>query len=277
MSVITISRGTFSGGKLLAECLSRRLGFRSIDRDTLVERAAGHRVPQQELRAALEEPPDVLGRFTHKRYIYLALFQAALTEEVRAGKAIYHGLAGHLLLRGAPGILRLRIIAPMDFRIGMAQRQLSLSRPEAIAHIEKIDQHRRNWTQYLYGVDWGDPSLYDFVVNMECFSLDQVCEIVAAMVEVRGCELTPECQAALNDLALASRVRAELTLDPFTANLEVLAEAHAGSVSIKGEISEQLEDVERVARAIPGVVDLRVEEFAPADEAWPWSTLLHSR
>lgn len=36
MAIITISRGTFSGGKALAECLSRTLGYRSIDRDMLI-------------------------------------------------------------------------------------------------------------------------------------------------------------------------------------------------------------------------------------------------
>jgi inorganic pyrophosphatase/exopolyphosphatase len=58
MSVITISRGSFSGGKILAECLARRLGYRSIDRDIIVERAAAYGVSQYELRDALEKPPN---------------------------------------------------------------------------------------------------------------------------------------------------------------------------------------------------------------------------
>jgi hypothetical protein len=44
MAVITISRGTFSGGKMLAECLSQTLGYRCIDRDVIVARAAEHGV-----------------------------------------------------------------------------------------------------------------------------------------------------------------------------------------------------------------------------------------
>ncbi len=36
MSIITISRGVFSGGEALAECVAVRLGYRCIDRDTLV-------------------------------------------------------------------------------------------------------------------------------------------------------------------------------------------------------------------------------------------------
>src|SRR5208337_2085370 len=98
MAIITISRGTFSGGKMLAECLSQKLGYSCIDRDVLAEKAATARVSQHDIRAALEAPPAFPGRFNHKRYLYLALVQAALTDEVRSGEAVYHGLAGHLLL-----------------------------------------------------------------------------------------------------------------------------------------------------------------------------------
>jgi len=37
MSVITISRGTFSGGRWLAECVAGHLGYRCVNRDVIVE------------------------------------------------------------------------------------------------------------------------------------------------------------------------------------------------------------------------------------------------
>jgi cytidylate kinase len=265
MSVITISRGTFSGGKMLAECLSLRLGYRCIDRDVLVEKAASARVSQRDIRAALEETPDFPGRFSHKRYVYLCLIQAALMEEIRNGQAIYHGLAGHLLLRRAPAHLRLRIIAPMEFRIRMVQERLKLSRNEVIAHIAKIDQDRRKWTQFLYGVDWGDSSLYDLVISLEHIAIEQACDLVTLLVERSDFEFTPERQAAMNDLALASRVRAELAKNPFTSNLEVEVEATNGSVSIRGDLVEQAEEVQQVARAVPGVTEITVEEPVSVD------------
>jgi hypothetical protein len=60
-----------------------------------------------------------LERYRHKKYIYLALIQAALAEEVRTGKVVYHGNAGHLLLPGGTPVLRTRIIAPLEFRVTM--------------------------------------------------------------------------------------------------------------------------------------------------------------
>ena len=69
----------------------------------------------------------------------------------------------------------------------------------------------------------------------------------------------------MNDLALASRVRAALALNPFTSNLEVEVAARDGSVSVRGDLVEQVEEVERVARAVPGVTEITVEEPASVD------------
>ena len=265
MSVITISRGSFSGGKMLAECLAERLGYRCIDRDVIVERAASHGVSQEELRDALEKPPGFLDRFSHKRYKYLALIQASLTEEVRTGKVIYHGLAGHLLLGGGRHILRTRIIAPMDFRIRMVHDRLNYTKSEAIAYIQKMDEQRRKWVSYLYGVDWGDPSLYDLVLNLDHMTLETACHIISAAVRQRCFELTPACRRALEDLALASKVRAELAIASSTEGLELEATADNGVVTLKGKLAsvDQLAEVRRIATKIPGLVDLNLDGLTP--------------
>jgi hypothetical protein len=62
MSIITISRGTLSGGKMLAESLSARLGYRCVDRDALIEGAVTRRASQQDLLTAMQAPPAGTGR-----------------------------------------------------------------------------------------------------------------------------------------------------------------------------------------------------------------------
>jgi cytidylate kinase len=262
MSVITISRGTFSGGKMLAECLGQRLGYRCIDRDDIVQKASARGASERELRSALEQAPSSVSTMNHKKYVYLALVQAALAEEVRNGHAIYHGLAGQLLLKGGIGVLRLRIIAPMEFRIRMAQERLGLARDDVIAQIRKIDEDRRKWTRYLYGVDWEDPSLHDLVINLEHISIDQACRLAAGMAMEAAFEFSPESKIQMDNLALASRVRAEMALNPFTSNLEVEVEAHGGEVTIKGNLFDEADDVEKVARSVPGVISVTVEDLA---------------
>jgi hypothetical protein len=265
MSVITISRGTFSGGKLLAEALSQRLGFRCIDRDTLVQRAAAGGIAQRELQAALAAPPiNPLGALNHRKYLYLVLIQAALAEELGAGRAIYHGLVGHLLLHDGLPVLRLRVIAPLEFRIRMVRERRNCSRAEAIEHIAKVDDERHRWTMFLYGVGWEDPALYDLVINMAHITIEQACRLVEGLIRESQFEPSPEQVAALNDFKVATRVRVALAQHPLTSNLEVDVRSTRGVLTIRGELFEQDSDVERVAQGIPGVVGVTLEKSASA-------------
>jgi len=265
MSVVTISRGSFSGGKLIAQNLAEALQFRCIDRDVIVERAtAGCDASHDELRKALDKPPTFLERLRHKRYIYLAVIQAALAEEVQYGRAVYHGNAGHFLLKGGGPVFCVRIIAPMEYRISMAQQRLGLGRHEVISYIETVDEERKKWAQYLYGVDWTDPSLYDLVINLAHVDLDTACGTIANAIQHQKCfQFDDACEAAMHDLALASRIRANLALNPPTSSLELEVTAKDGKVRVKGKIAtvDQIDEIHRVARQIGEVTDVNLEEL----------------
>jgi cytidylate kinase len=261
--IITISRGSFSGGKMLAEALAKRLGYRSIDRDQIIQKAAAWGVSQDALRTAIEKPPAFMGQSQHTKYIYLAFIQAALTEEVSTGNAIYHGLAGHLLLGNGPHVLRTRIIAPMEFRIGKLQDRLKCNRKEAISYIEKMDEDRRKWTQFLYGVDWRDASLYDLVLNLEQMNLEEACDVICTVSGLKRFASTPETQRALDDLAKAGRVKASLAMNPATADLQFAVVAQDGSVSVKGDIVSpaQVKTIGGIVRTVPGVREVRLDQL----------------
>lgn len=261
MAIITISRGSFSGGKMLAECLARKLNYRCIDRDVIAQRASIRTISPDEILAALESPPaNTLGTLNHRKYVYLALIQAAIVEEIGAGNAVYHGLAGHLLLQGGLALLRLRVIAPLEFRVQEAQARMKMSREEALAHIEKVDAHRSRWTRYLYGVDWEDPSLYDLIINLQHITVEQACRLVVGMVKEGAFEADAKKQALWNDFVIATRVRAALARDPMTSNLELDVVSQGGNVTIKGDLCEEHEEVQRVAQSVPGAHAVHFQE-----------------
>jgi cytidylate kinase len=251
----------------LAECLAGKLGYRCVGRETIVERAAASGASHEELLAALLKPPGFLERFKHKRYQYLVLFQAALAEEVKGGNVVYHGNAGHLMLKGASAVLRVRIIAPLEKRLGMLQARLKLTGNEALDYIHKVDEDRKKWTQFLYGVNWEDPALYDLVLNLEHMDIEEACEVLEALVRTHTCfQDSPECRAELEDLAIASRVRASLALNASTSHLEMEVSARGGHVSIRGKVTGtgELEEVRQVAMKVPGVTGLDLDELIPA-------------
>jgi cytidylate kinase len=264
MAIITISQGSYSGGRMLAEAVSQRLGYRCVGRDQVISKATQWGVSQEDLRTALEKPPRFFGQSQHTKYLYLAFIQAALTEEVRSGNAVYTGLAGHLLLGKGQHVLRTRIIAPMVFRIAMVEYRRQCSRKEAIAYIKRMDEDRLNWTRFLYGVDWTDASLYDLVLNLEQMTLIEACDVTCLLAESGCFGTTPETQAELANLALASCAKANLAMNPDTRNLEFEIVAESGSISIKGAIDGpgQARRVRSIVENISGVRRVSMEELS---------------
>ena len=261
MAVITISQGSFSGGRMLAEAVSHRLGYRSIDRQQVVAKAAKWGVSQEDLHAAIEKPPSFFGQSQHTKYRYLAFIQAALTEEVRKGNAIYHGLAAHLLLGKGQHVLRTRIVAPMSFRVAMVEFRRKCSHKEAIAYIEQRDEERRKWTRFLYAVDWTDTSLYDIVMNLEQMTLVEACDVVCTLAQSPCFQTTPETQADLDNLALASTVKANLAMDPENSKEQFEVTAECGIVSLKGEVDspDQMKKIRSFVSHISGVREVSVK------------------
>jgi len=168
MAIITISRGTFSGGLMLAEDLAEKLGYKDIGREEIIETASKkYGIPEEKLFNAVVKGPSAFQRFTYEREQYLAYFQAVLCEHAKPDNMVYHGNTGHFLLKGVPHVLRVRIVAPMELRIKFVMDRQELSRHDAIKYIEKVDKQRIKWTKFLYGVDWRSPELYDIVFNLE--------------------------------------------------------------------------------------------------------------
>jgi cytidylate kinase len=264
MAIITISRGTFSGGKELAECVASRLGYRLLSREVLVKAAAEFGVPLDKLSQALTDKPGRLERMRPERVHYLAYIQAALCREVQNDRIVYHGHAGHLLLRGVPHVLSVRVIANMEFRIKAAMERNNISWNEAIEFIKERDEARAKWTRFLYHVDWLDPSLYDLVINLERTSLEGACELVCLTAAKEEFQPTPESQKRLDDLLLATEVRAKIAADESIADEGIEVEAHDGIITIGGKLHSSKDAVKLtgLARQYPGVRDVELKTGA---------------
>ena len=261
MAIITISRGTYSGGRTLAECLAQRLGYECVSREVILDAASQYGIPAEKLVAAMEKPPSLWQQLTGERVDYLNYVRAALCERARNGNLVYHGHAGHLLLAGVSHVIRVRVIADMEYRIDAVMRRLNLTRSEAIAYIKKVDRERVQWTRFLYGVDWHDASLYDVVLNLKQMSIASACEIVVRMTALDDFRPTPESIRAMNGLALSSRVWAALARDPRTAAADVKVSAEDGTVTVSGTTRSWsvVEAVPVVAGQVEGVKEVKCE------------------
>lgn len=206
MPIITISRGTMSGGRSTAECLASALGYPSVGREILQEAARRVGVPVEDLSGKLEAPPSLFQRLTQERKRYLLAVQTALAEHCTTGSLVYHGLAGQFLLKDLPGVLAARLIAPLEMRVRtLTSSHHRMTQKAAEEFIQNVDEERRRWVKQMYGADVEDPSLYDLTVNLEFISLETACVIIAEASAQPQFEVTAEVKKRLEDFATECR------------------------------------------------------------------------
>jgi cytidylate kinase len=258
MAVVTISRGSASGGLLLAQRLGEKLGYEIVSREDIIREAARFGASEDNLQEALLKPPGFWDRFRHERRRYLAFVQAALCERVQSDRVIYHGNAGHVLLECVPHVLCIRLIASMSFRIRMVMERQHLSQDEAIRSIRKADRQRRDWTRFLYGKNWLDPLLYDLVINLKTLTVEAAVEIAAEAAQRPEFQPTEESRKSMANLVLTSRVRAALAADERTSSVDVTVRADDGVVSLKGRVRPEslVEPIIAVVGAVEGVQEV---------------------
>jgi cytidylate kinase len=256
MAIVMISRGTYSGAKTIAEGLAERLGCPCTSQEDLFNGAREFGIPETELNAALVKPPSLLRLSSGKRTAILNAIRATLLKKSQDGNLVYHGFAGHLLLDNVYHILRVRVIASMEYRIEAAMRRHRESREQAIERIQRRDRQSVYWSRYLYGVDWENPSLYDTVLNLERVSISGAIEVLALMARLD--EFIPDgaTRQAFDDLLLGSLVWAELHRDHRTRAAQVHVSAHCGQVAISGnaESEEIVETITNLASSVSGVI-----------------------
>lgn len=274
MPIITISRFTMSGGETLAKCLSEKLGIPAVSREVLAQVAGQFGLSESLLREQLEKTKGLTYGPSPERRLYLSALQLALAERAQQGSFIYHGHAGHLLLKGIPQILKVGIVAPLPFRAQKLMKQENVSWEEAMRSIRQMDEARIKWVRFLYDVEWLDPSLYDLVINIACVSLETACELIVCALRQEQFKESAEYKHLVEDFLLASRVKLQLAAHERTQGLELEVQAGKGVVKINGRIltggvfhrgkQTTRNDLVEVAQNVAGVqkVLIDLEEFA---------------
>jgi len=261
MPVITISRGTFSGGLALAQCISDRLGLECVSREVLADAAEASGLPLTDLSEAVEKPPSLIDRLSWDRNRYLACVRESLCRHAESGALIYHGHGGHILLDGIPGVVRILVIADMKSRLAAAMERQKLDRDGAVLYIERVDEYRSRWTRFLYGREWRDPFQFDLVVNLARMTIPEACATVVSLAEQPSFRIDESSRKALRDGALASRAEAALLGDKRTRlkRLEVSADDGVVTVQAVARSRKDMDAVREVLAGVEGIDDVQLE------------------
>jgi cytidylate kinase len=272
MAIVTISRGTFAGGEQLAATLAQRLGYRTVNRELLYRRVqSDYGFKPDELSELMEQAPSIRSAQVaerksrvsigeRRRQLFIAV-QAAACELLKDDDVVYAGLAGHLLLPGVAHVLRVRTVAPRATRTELCMEAEGLDRVAAGRKIDQVDAERARWTQSFFGVNWGDPLLFDLVLNLENLTIEDAAEIVVHAVSLERFRATAASRKKMEDLALASRVVASINADARRPAYAVDVRADGGVVRLLGMLDRhELDRISKLVAEVEGVTRVELAE-----------------
>ena len=260
MSAITISRGSFSYGKAIAEKVAQRLDYACVAREVLIEASKEYNIPEIKLFSAVQGSPSFLDRFTLEKEKYIAYIQAALLKYLWKDNIVYHGFGGQFFVKNIPHVLKVRINADIDERVNILKEREGTTKKDALRRIKDVDKERKKWGKHLYGIDTWDSSLYDLVIQIGKIKMDDAVDIICNTVALARFQTTPESQQAMDDLSLSATVKAAL----IDLKRDIRVSAQEGVVSIRASIQESKEykltqEIKKIVSEIPSVKDVRID------------------
>jgi cytidylate kinase len=257
MSIVTISRGSYSRGKEVAEKLAFALGYECVSREVILEASDYSGIPEAKLVRAIHDAPSILDRFTKNKVRYIACTRFAVTKHVQKDNVVYHGLAGHFFLQEVPHVLKVRITTSLEDRIEEEVKRENISPEEARRILRKDDEERRKWSLALYGIDTWDSSLYDMVLHIKTMTVEDAVDLI--LHNLKGpFATTPESQAFLDNLALAAQVEALLIKD--FPGVKAAANDGVVFVCVRAPLSQResaAAKAEGIAKRVPGVSEVQ--------------------
>jgi cytidylate kinase len=178
MATITISRQLGSLGTTLGRKVAVQLGYSLVHRELMNQAARLAGAPDMALATIDElgllgiEPDET------QQKLYLQAVQTVIQNLAQEGNTIIVGRAGQAILQNHPGVLHLRVVAPLATRIQRIVEIHGFSPQAARAQIEASDRYRTDYLRHHYGTGWDDPTLYHLIINTGQLDLEIAADVV---------------------------------------------------------------------------------------------------
>jgi len=268
MSIVTISHAAYSGGSAIAERVAASLNYRRVDREVLIEASRRFGIPEAKYAEVLETEGRWWERWVESLRLYRITLQAAMCEVAQDGRLVYYGRAGHVLLPGIRHVVKVLVIAPIEYRMQQVKARNGMEGENARQFVKELDRVRTRRFRALFNEDWQDPLSYHLVINSSRMSTETASHLVTETAMREEFRPDAESEKAFQDLAVTARVQAALITSPKTRNIILNVRSDAGRVHISGILADpELEkEIVRIARSVQGVTEVTTDIEPPPIE-----------
>jgi cytidylate kinase len=259
MPVVALTQEMGSHSKDVAHALARDLGLTTVRHEVVEHVASRMHVSRSLIKRLREGQAGVIERFTADRE-GMAIYSAEEVLEIAArGNVVLRGWGATCLLRPVPHVVCVRVTRPFAKRVEWVLEELDSDDAESAAEeIRRSDQAHSSRMHAQFGVTWGDPLLYDLVLNTERLSVESCVQQIRTLMEQPEFSETEASRAILDSLLLQARVRAALKADERTREVNVTIDSTGGRVALRGMVAsaDELALTAEVVAATPGVTGL---------------------
>jgi cytidylate kinase len=177
--VLTISRETGSGGSKIARKLADELKMDLIGGHIIQHVAESAKMSRKVIESLDEKAIPLrdtwLSALFESKHLWPDQYLGHLTKVIGTigayGDAIVMGRGAQYILPHE-STFRIRIIAPLEFRIENTVRDFKYTKEQAESYVVKTEADRRAFIRKYFHADVTDPTQYDIVVNTHWIGME---------------------------------------------------------------------------------------------------------
>ncbi len=256
MPVIALTQEMGSLAKEVADGLAAELQLEVMRHEVLDHVADRMHVARSLISRLREGQAGTLERLRADRASMAVYTAEEVFERAERGNVVLRGWGATCLLRPVPHIVCVRITRSLAARVEWLHTHLGTDDAEhAEAEIRRSDRAHAANMNAQFGVTWGDPLLYDMVLNTDRITVE------GCIAQIRALSARPEfaetdaSRGRLKAMALEARIRAALKGDEATRDVDVTIDIVDSRVTLRGIVLDPGErpSAIRVVAAVPGV------------------------
>jgi cytidylate kinase len=256
MPVIALTQEMGSLAKDVAVQLAQVLNIDVMSNEVVEHLAQKMDLHKSAIHRLRDGKAGLMERLTTNKKSMALYSSAQVFELANRGDVVLRGWGATVLLRPVPHVPCIRITRSFEKRVEWVMASLETDDREfAEDEVRRSDEAHASRMHHQFGVTWGDPLLYDMVLNTDRISVDSCVDQIRRLLEQPEFRETAESRSVLANLTLEARLRAALMDNDATRDTHVSITCRGGDVALHGIVvnADERTATEQIARAVSGV------------------------
>lgn len=198
--IITISRQYGSGGRQIAQLLSKELNIPYYDNELISMAAEKSGIKDEIFKDAELQAGNnflyLLSRLGPETQVYGMPFnekifniQSQVIRDLASkGPCVIVGRCADYVLNDYQNTVNVFTYAPFQTRVARAVTEYGLNRENAEKDVRKVDKAREAYYNYHTGKKWGNAANYDLMINMNFLTPESAVKLILDYLDLRSDE-----------------------------------------------------------------------------------------